>query len=175
MNELQTENTETTEEIKRKRSDAVRRWRLQNPERASESARKYREANREKINQKARQHRDINREIERERVRVAVAKFRKTKPGRYYEIQRKYDLANPEKRLIKSKRYQVKFPLKLKAQSLVNQAIRRGELIRQSCVCCGKENAEAHHSDYTKPLDVQWLCKKHHVAWHKLFIPEGGE
>jgi len=26
--------------------------------------------------------------------------------------------------------------------------------------------AEAHHGDYTKPLEVQWLCKEHHWAHH---------
>jgi hypothetical protein len=30
------------------------------------------------------------------------------------------------------------------------------------CSVCGAEPTEAHHQDYAKPLDVQWLCKSHH-------------
>ncbi len=30
------------------------------------------------------------------------------------------------------------------------------------CSDCGETKVEAHHEDYSKPLDVEWLCKKHH-------------
>lgn len=52
-------------------------------------------------------------------------------------------------------------PEKNKAHCLVARAIRSGKLIRQPCEVCG-EKAQAHHDDYSKPLDVRWLCFKHH-------------
>jgi hypothetical protein len=51
------------------------------------------------------------------------------------------------------------------AHGLVAAAIQSGNLVREPCEVCGN-NAEAHHEDYSKPLDVTWLCKKHHAARH---------
>jgi DNA-directed RNA polymerase subunit RPC12/RpoP len=52
-----------------------------------------------------------------------------------------------------------------KAHGIVSAAVRSGELLPQPCEVCG-ETAEAHHEDYEKPLEVNWLCKKHHRARH---------
>lgn len=40
--------------------------------------------------------------------------------------------------------------------------LRAGKLIEEPCRICGNIKAEAHHEDYSKPLDVVWLCNKHH-------------
>ena len=46
--------------------------------------------------------------------------------------------------------------------------IRYGKIKRQICEVVGcSQIGEGHHADYTKPLDVQWLCKKHHIEHHK--------
>lgn len=31
---------------------------------------------------------------------------------------------------------------------------------------CGSRNAQAHHDDYSRPLDVTWLCPSCHAAEH---------
>lgn len=47
----------------------------------------------------------------------------------------------------------------------LNLAVLKHQILRQPCEVCGAtESVEAHHEDYTKPLDVQWLCPTHHQA-----------
>lgn len=50
---------------------------------------------------------------------------------------------------------------------MVYLAIKAGLLTRQPCTECGNPQSEAHHDDYTKPLDVRWLCRAHHRAVDK--------
>jgi len=57
-------------------------------------------------------------------------------------------------------------PLKTTAHKKVRQAILTGDLIVQPCEKCGNPKTEAHHEDYTKPLDVVWLCSVHHKKRH---------
>lgn len=46
-------------------------------------------------------------------------------------------------------------------------AIEKGILKRGNCEVCGNIGAEGHHFDYSKPLQVIWLCPVHHKAVHK--------
>jgi hypothetical protein len=48
------------------------------------------------------------------------------------------------------------------ARGKLNLAVYHGRVKRQPCEVCGAPFAEAHHEDYTKPLDVEWLCPIHH-------------
>ena len=59
-------------------------------------------------------------------------------------------------------------PEKCKARRAVSSAIRADRLIPGPCehvgaVCAGR--IEGHHDDYSKPLEVRWLCKAHHVMY----------
>lgn len=58
-------------------------------------------------------------------------------------------------------------PEKRAAHIVVGNAIRDGRLTKQRCAECGSEKAQAHHEDYSKPLDVTWLCAGCHAAHHK--------
>ena len=51
-------------------------------------------------------------------------------------------------------------------QKLV-EAIKAGKIKRGDCTKCGKEDAEGHHSDYSRPLEVIWLCRPHHGDLHR--------
>jgi hypothetical protein len=55
---------------------------------------------------------------------------------------------------------------KVQARSRIAMAIANGTLVRQPCEVCGKSPGEAHHDDYEKPMDVRWLCRKHHMSLH---------
>lgn len=56
--------------------------------------------------------------------------------------------------------------LKDRARTLMSRAIDRGELVREPCAVCGEARTHGHHHDYTKPLDVTWLCERHHEEEH---------
>jgi len=59
--------------------------------------------------------------------------------------------------------------LKEKVRSLTRSYIKLGKLVKENCKICGTgENVEAHHEDYTKPLDVKWLCRTHHRELHEI-------
>ena len=70
-----------------------------------------------------------------------------------------------------------------RAGHMVEKAIKRGILVPEPCEVCGaagtmgdgRRRAQAHHDDYTKPLDVRWLCQEHHHAWHKHNRAKGAE
>lgn len=53
-----------------------------------------------------------------------------------------------------------------KANAAVSNAIKSGKMERQPCIICNNSKSEAHHHDYTKPLDVIWLCSVHHSRLH---------
>jgi hypothetical protein len=80
---------------------------------------------------------------------------------RYY--MRKYRLENLSKvkaydRARGARGYKSKDPVKRAAWAAVTRAIRSGKLVRQPCADCGALVVEAHHNDYTRKLDVEWLC-----------------
>lgn len=54
-----------------------------------------------------------------------------------------------------------------KAREQLNHYLRDNHIERKPCEVCGNVDSEAHHDDYSKPLEVRWLCFKHHRAWHK--------
>ena len=60
-----------------------------------------------------------------------------------------------------------KYPEKTKARNKLNDTLQAGKMTRMACEVCGSPLSEAHHPDYSKPLDVIWLCKKHHVLAHR--------
>jgi hypothetical protein len=61
--------------------------------------------------------------------------------------------------------YRRKFPEKARARALVRYHVLKGKIQRKPCEQCGLP-AQAHHDDYSRPLDVRWLCPSHHSLFH---------
>lgn len=59
-------------------------------------------------------------------------------------------------------RSRLKYPEKEKARRLLQSAVRSGKIKREHCEVCDDPRSQAHHEDYTKPLQVKWLCAIHH-------------
>ena len=60
-----------------------------------------------------------------------------------------------------------KYPNQKKARQKVKDAIKYGKIIKGKCEKCGDIKTSAHHKDYSKPLDIIWLCHSCHMKEHK--------
>lgn len=56
---------------------------------------------------------------------------------------------------------------KSRARGQVFRAVRSGKLTKGLCEVCGSADSRAHHRDYSKPLEVTWLCSRHHEDAHR--------
>ncbi len=101
-------------------------------------------------------------------VKAMVAKHRKRniKAIRAYDVERYQQHEHRREQTQQTWReWCQKYPERRAAHVAVGNAIRDGRLARQPCHICGKK-AHAHHPDYSKPLEVVWLCPVHHKAAH---------
>lgn len=57
--------------------------------------------------------------------------------------------------------------MKANCRSYLNVYLGRGKIKKLPCCVCGDINSQAHHEDYSKPLDVIWYCRVHHNEIHK--------
>lgn len=90
-------------------------------------------------------------------------------PKRKAATDKQWKQDHREERYACNAKYKSKNPIKSKASTTVNNAVRLGNLVKPTtCSECGIEaKLDGHHCDYSKPLEVMWLCRKCHIAWHK--------
>lgn len=135
-------------------------------EKCKDNRAKYAKDNAEKINQLNRDsyHRNKEKisqarklkpktELLRKKAAESAVKWRKENRERYNVLQRAYKKENS---------------LQIKAVQKVNDALRRGGLTKPTiCSICMKEGRiQGHHHDYSKPLEIQWLCSVCHCKVH---------
>ena len=66
-----------------------------------------------------------------------------------------------------------KNPGKDRARRMLNYHLRAGNITRQPCEVCGSiDGIEAHHDDYSRPLNIRWLCFRHHRMEHGQYKDE---
>lgn len=88
-------------------------------------------------------------------------------PAAYAAKQRAWSSANPDAvRAIRAR--QERDPAHVAARRLVHEEIRTGRMVRPvECEQCKTARpTHAHHEDYSRPLDVMFLCEPCHLAVH---------
>ena len=86
----------------------------------------------------------------------------------YVERYREWRHANPGRVAEFRRRYKDRNAAKHNARKMVYNWVSRGKMVRPTnCQVCGIScHTEAHHKDYSKPLEVTWLCRNCHLAQH---------
>lgn len=115
----------------------------------------WQKKNREKRLEQSRNWYSRNLEEAREMSLMATKKYHQTENGKRKRREKgyKWKKDNPEKAL---------------TQSRFKDAIRYGKIVRpEVCENCKEECIpHGHHEDYTKPLEVIWLCEVCHFYLH---------
>lgn len=98
-----------------------------------------------------------------------VRQYREKNPDtlRRYEKQR---FQRPERRASVARTTEAwrhSNPERKRAHVRVKRAVESGRLNRLPCQVCGtNEQVHGHHENYSRPLDVVWLCALHHHRHH---------
>jgi hypothetical protein len=81
---------------------------------------------------------------------------------------REWKAKNPTRMTLLKKRWLENNPQRAKVKDAVKYALKTGKLTRLPCFVCGELKSQGHHPDYSRPLDVVWLCKPHHDEVHRI-------
>lgn len=74
--------------------------------------------------------------------------------------------------LDRQREYRRKYPERNRAHQLAQYARKKGWIVtRNTCEDCGeKKRLEMAHIDYSRPLDIRWLCTPCHREFDKKII-----
>ena len=95
--------------------------------------------------------------------------YYRNRAGRLKQDRERYR-KNKSKRIKSIRAYNAKFPEKTKARDMLRNAVATNKIIKEPCeICKTSENVHGHHEDYSKPLEVIWLCYTHHAEVHRQY------
>lgn len=128
--------------------------------------------NRSQINEHRKNHRKENNLLINESERYYRRGYRYKNRERIRKYQSDWSKANRLKVREASIKYANKYPERVIANSRLSDAVRYGKIKKpSSCSRCNKKSHKrhihGHHSDYSKPLDIVWLCVPCHAIEHR--------
>lgn len=84
-------------------------------------------------------------------------------------LAKEWRAKNAAKRKAYSHKYRAENRDKIRAREAVKRALRKGVLRKpDNCQRCGNlARVQAHHHDYAKQLDVEWICQGCHGKEHR--------
>jgi len=105
------------------------------------------------------------REYDRQRADLPKRVYARKK----YAIEHKNDEVAKKRKVEANRKYRREHKDRQNAHSKINQKNCSVKNLKPSCcsICGKKENLQAHHSDYSKPLEVLWVCDSCHKMIHK--------
>ena len=110
-------------------------------------------------------------EVNRERVQTTNRSYRKANLEQVRALDRRIarERNGSLERVAQRAAWIARNPEKARAQAILHKAVERKKILKPTtCSKCGAEGRiEAHHPDYSKPLEVIWLCRIHHVEAHR--------
>lgn len=65
-------------------------------------------------------------------------------------------------------KFELRHPGKKAAQTILGNAVKYGKIVKPPfCIrCWASGRIHGHHTDYSRPLDVIWLCPRCHAVEH---------
>ena len=90
-------------------------------------------------------------------------------------VGKRWKKANGKKIRTTNRRLRKARPDRQRAYDAVARALRNGEIDREPCESCGRSpkkvngrnRIHAHHGDYSRPLEITWLCSRCHGLRHR--------
>lgn len=144
--------------ITEKRKEYLRQWAIKNKEKLKVYRNEWHKNNKDKVKKSNDKWYEKNKktyyEDNKERILSDTRAWRKTESGKI-SSKKSYEKTKSN------------CPEKNSARLKLRYAVKVGKIDKLPCeVCQTTQDVHGHHTDYNKPLEVNWLCRKHHVEEH---------